>query len=50
MLFSKVKRYIVPIGLLVIAVGFVVYGIFDDEVNLVLHKAAAICMECIGFG
>ena len=33
-----------------IAAVFIVVGIFREEVITVIHKATAICMECIGIG
>ncbi len=43
-------RYILPIALMLIAVGFIVYGIFDKEIYAVLSKATALCRECVGIG
>ena len=38
-------------GLLVIlGIGFMVYGLHRGEVNTVFQKAARICLECIGIG
>ena len=36
--------------LLVLSIGFVVYGAYRDEVNTVLSKAVKLCLECIGIG
>lgn len=47
---SKVSRYIIPILLILIGIGFVVYGATDGEAGAVMRKAVAICMECIGLG
>ncbi|MBS7331413.1 MAG: thioredoxin [Eubacteriales bacterium] len=35
---------------MVIAAAFIVYGIFDGEINAVLSKATALCRECVGIG
>ena len=47
---SKFKRYILPLLILLVGVGFMVYGATDGEAYAVLKKAVAICMECIGLG
>ena len=47
---SKLKRYLVPALLILLGLGFVIYGATDGEAAAVLKKAAAICMECIGLG
>ena len=50
----KLRRFTkrASIGLILVGVAavFIVIGIFRDEVLTVLHKATAICMECIGIG
>ncbi|MBR3298707.1 MAG: thioredoxin [Clostridia bacterium] len=33
-----------------IGAGFLIYGIFDGEINAVLSKAVALCRECVGIG
>lgn len=43
-------RYILPIGLMVIAILFIGYGVFDKEITAVLSKATALCRECVGIG
>ena len=43
---NKYLKYIV----LVLGIAFIVMGVFRGEADSVLHKAAAICMECIGIG
>lgn len=47
---SKLTRYLVPALVILVGVGFVVYGVTDGEALSVLRKAVAICMECIGIG
>ena len=37
-------------GLLVLAAGLIVLGIFAGEVQTVFVRATRICMECIGLG
>ena len=37
-------------GLLVLAAGLILLGIFSGEVQTVYAKATKICMECIGLG
>lgn len=36
------------IALIIIAVSFILLGIFRDEASIVLNKAKAICFACIG--
>jgi len=36
--------------LLVLSIGFVVYGVYRGEVNSVFTKAINLCLECIGIG
>ncbi len=36
--------------LLVLSIGFVVYGAYRGEVNSVFTKAINLCLECIGIG
>ena len=43
-------RIIMTVCLMVIAAAFIVYGIFDGEINAVLSKATALCRECVGIG
>jgi hypothetical protein len=46
---KSARRYI-PIVLLVLGAGFLVLGLLNGEVALVLSRAANICLECIGIG
>lgn len=43
-------KWVFRIGLLVLAGGFVVYGVTRGEMATVLKKAVYICLECIGLG
>ena len=36
------------ITLIIIAVSFILLGVFRDEAPIVLNKAKAICFACIG--
>ncbi|MBQ3728876.1 MAG: hypothetical protein II903_05205 [Spirochaetales bacterium] len=36
------------VALIIIAVSFILLGIFRDEASIVLNKAEAICFACIG--
>ena len=42
---SKIK-YV----LLVLGAFFIAYGLIKGDVSVVLNKATAICLECIGIG
>jgi hypothetical protein len=46
----KPARRAVPIILLALGAGFLVLGLLDGEVAVVLSRAANICLECIGIG
>ena len=46
---ERIKR-IVFCGLMLAAIGSLVFGIFDDGFASVLEKARLICFECIGIG
>lgn len=43
-------RYALPIFLMVVAAAFIVYGVFDEEINAVFNKAINLCRECTGIG
>ncbi len=45
---SNIKLLSGQIAILVVAVGFIVYGIWRDEVSVVLVKAIRLCMQCMG--
>ncbi|MBQ4167685.1 MAG: thioredoxin [Clostridia bacterium] len=47
---NKFTRYFVPVLLVLIGAGCIVYGVTDGEAGAVLRKAISICMECIGIG
>ncbi len=36
--------------LLIVGIGFVIYGAYRGEVDTVLTKAVNICLECVGIG
>lgn len=46
----KSARRTIPIVLLVLSAGFLVLGVLNGEVAIVLSRAANICLECIGIG
>ncbi|MDO5712835.1 MAG: CD1871A family CXXC motif-containing protein [Tissierellia bacterium] len=41
---------IIHVGLLLLSLGFIGYGLSTGEMSIVLTKAIRICMECIGLG
>ena len=47
---TNLTRYLIPALILLVGIGFVIYGVTDGEALSVLRKAVAICMECIGIG
>ncbi len=46
----KAARRAIPIVLLALGAGFLVLGVLNGEVAIVLSRAANICLECIGIG
>ncbi|PKM41323.1 MAG: hypothetical protein CVV04_02410 [Firmicutes bacterium HGW-Firmicutes-9] len=46
----KAARRAIPIVLLALSAGFLVLGVLNGEVAIVLSRAANICLECIGIG
>ena len=46
----KTGRRALPLILLVLGMGFLVLGIRNGEVAIVVSRAANICLECIGIG
>ncbi|CEH33673.1 CD1871A family CXXC motif-containing protein [Romboutsia lituseburensis] len=44
------KERFVKYGVLVLSIGFIVGGVYRNEVKVVFNKAINICLECIGIG
>jgi hypothetical protein len=44
------KKRISALVLLAVALSFIIIGIAQGDFMDTLHKAAAICLECIGIG
>lgn len=40
----------IQIALVATAALFIAYGVYREEVDIVLNKAINICFECIGLG
>ncbi len=47
---SFLRRNAAALLLLLVAVSFLVIGVYREETELVFRKAIQICMECIGLG
>lgn len=45
---NNVLRYLIPIALMLIAAGFIIYGTTDGEIQVVFNKAINLCRECVG--
>lgn len=41
---------IVQLLLIVVAVGFICFGVYRGEVETVFSKAINLCLECVGIG
>ncbi len=44
------KRRIMQILILVLAVCAIAFGVYRQELSLIINKAIQICLECIGIG
>ncbi|MBO4425725.1 MAG: thioredoxin [Clostridiales bacterium] len=44
------KRRIVGIVILAAGITLIAAGVFRGELDVILRKAAVVCMECIGLG
>ena len=44
------KRRALGIAILSIGILLIVAGVFRGELDVILRKAALVCMECIGLG
>lgn len=43
-------RLFLQIGLIAAGITLLVFGIYREEVAVVLNKATKICLECVGIG
>jgi hypothetical protein len=44
------KRRAAAIAILVLGILLIAAGVFRGELDVILKKAAVVCMECIGLG
>ncbi|MCR5615657.1 MAG: thioredoxin [Saccharofermentans sp.] len=44
------KRRAAAIAILVLGILLIAAGLFRGELDVILKKAAVVCMECIGLG
>ena len=44
------KRRIISIVILAAGIALIAAGVFRGELDVILRKAAVVCMECIGLG
>lgn len=47
---SNGKLWVVRGAVMILAVGFIVFGVIREEQLEVLKKATSICLQCIGIG
>lgn len=47
---GKKKYFTIKYLILVVAIIFIIVGVFNGEINTVYKKASKICLECIGLG
>lgn len=47
---KKIRDRYLPLMILAAALVSCLYGALGGEAGIVLRKAAAVCMECIGIG
>lgn len=46
---NKIKEHISKL-IFIIGIGFMGYGLYRGEIDIVFQKAIKICLECIGIG
>jgi len=44
------KRKVIGIVILIAGIALIAAGVFRGELDVILRKAAVVCMECIGLG
>ena len=44
------KRNVIGIVILIAGIALIAAGVFRGELDVILRKAAVVCMECIGLG
>ena len=47
---TKKDKNLISGTILILSLGFMVYGVYRGEVNSVFTKAINLCLECIGSG
>lgn len=47
---AEKRKWLLPLGVTLLGLGMVAFGVFRGEVLPVWMKAVNICLECIGIG
>jgi len=47
---KKIAKIVIPAIILFAGIAMMFFGIWRGELQMILHKATRICLECIGIG